>query len=290
MKVTAFAPGHITVFFEPVFFPQNFERTGSRGAGINISLGVTSQVMVESSAQQTIFVQVNGLEYNAPVTKLALQYLIGETPVTVLVKTVMDLPVSQGFGMSAGGALSASLALTRLLGLPKTLAIQAAHFAEVQLRTGLGDVVASSFGGIEIRREAGLPPWGMLEHIPGKYEVVLCVMGEKIETTKILTDKVRVNDIMLYGRYCIKKLLEKPSIENFFILSQKFTRNSALASDQVLKAIDAVRPFGRASMCMLGNSVFAIGETKALCNILSGFGTVFCGLVDELGARILVED
>ena len=38
MKATAFAPGHISGFFEPVFNPD-LSRTGSCGAGINISLG-----------------------------------------------------------------------------------------------------------------------------------------------------------------------------------------------------------------------------------------------------------
>ncbi len=46
MKATAFVPGHISAFFEPVYVNQNLDRTGSRGAGLNISLGVVSQVVV----------------------------------------------------------------------------------------------------------------------------------------------------------------------------------------------------------------------------------------------------
>ena len=43
MKATAFAPGHISGFFEPVYTPD-LSRSGSRGAGINISLGAFSEV------------------------------------------------------------------------------------------------------------------------------------------------------------------------------------------------------------------------------------------------------
>jgi pantoate kinase len=201
----------------------------------------------------------------------------------------MDLPVSQGFGMSAAGALSTTLALADLLNLPRENAIKAAHYAEVQLHTGLGDVIASSFGGIEIRRKAGLPPWGILEHIPGNYDIVLCVIGEKIETKKILTDSTKVREIASYGRYCTKKLLEKPSLEQLFSLAWEFTRKIDIADKTVLQAIEKANTHGMASMCMLGNSVYAVGDTPALCKILSAYGTVFCCTVDEKGARVLQE-
>jgi len=289
MKGIAFAPGHISAFFEPVYSGQNMDRSGSRGAGINISLGALSQVTVKPAALQTITININGSPSDAPVTKLALKFLIGTTPLQVTVDTLVDLPVSQGFGMSGGGALSSTLALADLLNLPRDDAVKAAHYAEVQLRTGLGDVIASSFGGIEIRREAGLPPWGMLEHIPGIYDMVVCVIGKEIETKKVLSDAARLGEIASYGRYCTKKLLEKPSVEHLFSLAWEFTRKIGLADEKVLQAIEAANQYGMASMCMLGNSVFAMGNTPMLCKTLSVFGKVFCCTVDEGGARVLKE-
>jgi len=289
MKGIAFAPGHISAFFEPVYSGQNMDRSGSRGAGINISLGAVSHVTVKTASQHTITVSINGSPSNAPVTKLALKFLVGETPLRITVDTMLDLPVSQGFGMSAGGALSSTLALANLLNLPRENAVKAAHYAEVQLRTGLGDVIASSFGGIEIRREAGLPPWGMQEHIPGKFDMVLCVIGKEIETKKILSHAARLREITSYGRYCTKKLLEKPSVEHLFSLAWEFTRKIGLADEMVLQAIEAANQYGMASMCMLGNSVFAMGDTPMLCKTLSVFGKVFCCTIDEGGARVLKE-
>ena len=289
MKGIAFAPGHISAFFEPVYSDQDIDRTGSRGAGINISLGALSQVTIKPALYQTLAVNINRFPSDAPVTKLALKYLIGETPLKITIDTMLDLPISQGFGMSAGGALSSTLALADLLKLPRENAVKAAHYAEVQLRTGLGDVIASNFGGIEIRRKAGLPPWGMQEHIPGKFDMVLCVIGKEIKTKKILSDAARLREIASYGQYCTKKLLEKPSVEHLFSLAWEFTQKIGLADVTVLQAIKATHQYGKASMCMLGNSVFAIGNTPMLCKTLSEFGTVFCCTVDEQGARVLKE-
>jgi pantoate kinase len=289
MKGIAFTPGHISAFFEPVYYPQNMDRTGSCGAGMSLSFGAISQVSIQPSLHQIITVHFNGKASTASVTKSAVHYLLGEAPLKIVVNTIMDLPVSQGFGMSAAGALSTTLALADLLNLPPENAIKAAHYAEIQSHTGLGDVIASSFGGIEIRRKAGLPPWGMLEHIPGNYEIVLCVVGKKIETKKILTNSTTAHKIASFGRYCTKKILEKPTLEHLFSLGWEFTRKIGIANTTVLQAIEVANAYGMASMCMLGNAVYAVGDTPALCRVLSTYGKVFCCTVDEKGARVLHE-
>lgn len=286
MKSIAFAPGHISGFFEPVY-NQDIFRTGSRGAGINVSLGAISEITVESSSVQSFEIYVNNKKSNAFVIKLALKHMLNNNPVHVIVKTTLDLPFGQGFGMSAASALSATYALSKIIGVSKNEAMMASHFSEIQLKTGLGDVLASCFGGVEIRKSAGLPPWGIIEHIPGKYELVLCVIGKKLDTKKILQDQTKAMNIVNYGKYCTKKILEKPSIENLFFLSQTFTKKTKLADKNVMEAINCANQFGMASMCMLGNSVFAIGQTEELCKILSPFGKVFVCCVDDIGARIL---
>ncbi len=287
MEAAAFVPGHISAFFEPVFSAQHLDRTGSRGAGLSLTLGARSTVTCKPSSVQYLDVILNGKISAAPVTKLACKYLIGDSLYTVSIKTDYALPVSQGFGMSAAGSFSAALALARLLAQPQHEALRAAHYAEVQLRTGLGDVVASYIGGIEIRREPGLPPWGMLEHIPGNYKVVLCVVGEKIKTKDVLSDPVKLKKIASVGKRCTQQLLEHPSVENLVRLGQRFTKDTGLASEQVQEAIDAASPFGLASMCMLGNAVFAIGNTPMLKKTLEVFGNVWVCEIDSAGARLI---
>jgi len=286
LRATAFAPGHISAFFEP-HYDENIERSGSRGAGINLSLGAFSEVTVSRSTKQDIRVYINDKETDARVTKLALRNIIKDFPLKVTVKIKQELPEGQGFGMSAASSLSASYALSSLLGLSKIDAIKAAHSAEVQLRTGLGDVIASAFGGIEVRREPGLPPWGFIEHIVGDYKIVLCVIGEKIETKRILNDENKLNVIKNYGRYCTKKLLENPSIENMIRLSRYFAEKTELIREDVMEALNAASFHGLAGMCMLGNSIFAIGKTEELKNTLSSFGKVYVCDIDRHGVRIL---
>ncbi len=289
MIAKAYAPGHISGFFEPVFHLNDLIRTGSRGAGVSISLGALSEVIVEESHTTNIKIYINDKKSSAQVTNLALKYIIGNNPLTVVVRTHLDLPIGQGFGMSAAGALSSCLAVCKCLGLSSENALKAAHMAEVQLRTGLGDVVSSFFGGLEIRKSPGLPPWGFIEHIPGNFDIVLCVIGKKIDTKKILSNDFIVKKISEYGRLCTKKLLENPSIENFFYQSQIFTKKTDLADKKTLQAIDLVKNFGVASMCMLGNSIFAAGKTKEISRVLSVFGKVYICCIDEYGAKILEE-
>ncbi len=287
MKFKAFAPAHISGFFEPFFEPNNLYRSGSRGAGINVTLGATSQIEVSSTGRNALTVYVNGKPSNAPVTKLAIQQLIQTANLHITVRTRLDLPQGQGFGMSAAGALSATYALAQALKIPREDALKSAHCAEIKLNTGLGDILAACFGGIEIRRQPGLPPWGVIEHIPGDYDIVLCVIGRKINTRKILTNKEHMESIISYGRYCTKKILEKPTIEELFNLSYLFTQKTKLASKKIHAAIDTARKHGLASMCMLGNSIFACGDTEKLCTSLAAYGKLYLCQVDQQGARYI---
>jgi len=287
LNAKAFAPGHISGFFSPVFSKASCVQTGSCGAGVCLSLGATSSVMVEPAAQQDIQIFLNGKQSPAPVTKMALQLLLGSSSLKIHVKTRLDLPRGQGFGMSAAGALSATAAVASCLQLPSDQALKAAHCAEVQLQTGLGDVLACQFGGFEVRRSAGLPPWGMIEHIPGDYPLVLCVIGQKIQTKKVLSDVKNLDRIASYGRLCTKKLLEHPSVETFMRLSYDFTLHTNLMNENVHKAIQSAMQYGLASMCMLGNAVFALGKTEQLVQTLSSYGKVVVCSVDQKGLRLV---
>ena len=287
MKAKAFSPGHISGFFEPVYFNNDFSRSGSRGAGLSITLGAVSEVSAIESSIQKIEVFINGKRSPAPVTKLALEYLIGKNKLNISVKTKLSLPMGQGFGMSAAGALSSAIALSKICGLTSSDAMKAAHFAEVNLKTGLGDVVSSFIGGFEVRKTPGIPPWGIIEHIPGNYNIVLCIVGKKVNTSKILSNKNTMSVVSDYGKLCTKKLLEKPSVENLFYLSNVFSSKTGLANKKVQKIIAECKNFGNVSMCMLGNSIFAVGKTNELCNIFFLFVKTYVCSVDESGARII---
>ncbi len=286
MKAVGFAPAHISGFFAP-YYSDDLARTGSYGAGFSVQLGAISEVCIEESKNQSFEFFINDKKCELPVADLALKYLIGSNSLQLRVNLRLGLPFGQGFGMSAASALSTCLAVSKLTSISKSDALKASHFAEVKLRTGLGDVMGSYFGGFEIRKSPGIPPWGVIEHIPGDGNFVLCVVGDSFDTSKLLNDKSKLKKIDEIGRVCLKKILKKPHFENFFKLSRFFSEETRLATPYLLKAMDAADDYGKSSMCMLGNSIFAMGETDDLIKVLSPIGKVFVCPIDKLGARIL---
>ncbi|MEA3457404.1 MAG: hypothetical protein U9R21_01855, partial [Candidatus Thermoplasmatota archaeon] len=89
MRAVAFAPGHISGFFEPVY-NKDMAKTGSRGAGINVSLGAVSEVTVKDSKDQVFEIYVNDKRSDSSVVHLALKNLIGEKPIHVIVNTRLE--------------------------------------------------------------------------------------------------------------------------------------------------------------------------------------------------------
>lgn len=286
MKAIAFAPGHISGFFQPIYH-HNIYQTGSRGAGVNLDKGCIAEVELVSGPFLQLNCTINGINKSSSVVKTAVKSLIGSRKLIIDIKLKNYLPISQGFGMSAASAISATLAIAQLLNLPRIEAIKAAHYAEVTLKTGLGDVAAANIGGIEIREKPGIPPWGKLHKIKSKEKIVICVIDSTLSTKKILSDEKMKDKINQIGKDCTDQLILNPTIDYFFQLSKKFAIQTNLIKTRVLDAIDAVEPYGMASMCMLGNSVFAYGKIKKIVDILSDYGTTeICG-IDSSGARIV---
>jgi len=286
MIAKAFCPGHITGFFQ-ICEAADPLSAGSRGAGMCISLGATSKIWVSHSQMQAIDVLIDGKKSRAEVTRMALRQLLGRDKLKVEVSTNLDLPQSQGFGMSAAGSLSASLALAEVLGRKEEEAFEAAHTAEIVCRSGLGDVSAIHRGGITIRKRPGLPPIGEVVRIDGTPEVVLAVVGKRLLTKSVLSDTARRRAINKNGSKRVDEISENPTIEKLMELSASFAFESGLASKRILGAMDAASKLGMASMSMLGSSVFAIGDKKGLATVLSDYGPVWVCRVDVKGPHTI---
>lgn len=250
-------------------------------------MGALSEVSVERADRLEIDVNIDREPREAEVTRAALGHLLGDEQLHVNVTTELDLPESQGFGMSAAGALSACVAASHTLGIARQKAFEAAHVAEIECGTGLGDVSAIHRAGITIRESPGLPPTGRVHRIEGAPEVVLAVVGPPIRTSDMLRDIELTRRINRCGAERVPQLLGEPTVDDLMRLSSSFALETGLASERVISAMDAASVAGAASMIMLGNSVFAIGRTEELIDILSAFGEVrSCG-VDGAGARVL---
>ncbi len=172
--VVAFCPGHISGYFKRI--PgDSIATTGSIGAGIVISQGVTATV--EPADRTSICIRRRGYKgkpgevtHGSPL----LEHVMENLNITASVVTECALPIGAGFGLSAAALLATLIALNRLysLGMSAEEIAQCAHAAEVTHRTGLGDVAACQGGGRVIRSGPGIH--GMIERRFDMPEPVVC--------------------------------------------------------------------------------------------------------------------
>ncbi len=284
----AFCPGHVTAFFEVVEDAEP-RKKGSRGAGLTLSLGVRTVARVREAPRPTLEVFVNGKRAKAEVTERAASKVLKEGSFEVKIVTDTPLPVSQGFGVSAGAALSTTLALDDALGLglKRDELVALAHEAEVECGTGLGDVVPASLGGMDLRLQPGAPGHAEVRKFEVREEILLAVVGPEILTRTVIRDPAKVAAINRAGSACLAEFAREPNFERLFDLGNRFAAETGLASKTIQEVVQASRMFGRATMAMLGNSIFAEGGREELATLYLKFGTLMRCEVDNEGARIL---
>ncbi|MDF2957076.1 MAG: Archaeal pantoate kinase [Candidatus Alkanophagales archaeon MCA70_species_1] len=291
----AYSPSHITGFFE-IIRHESPLRMGSVGCGIALKAGCIVEVRLSDEREHCI--RINGVEAEASTTKLVVERLAGK-PVVVDIK--LDVPVGCGFGASAAGTLSTALALNELFSLKMSLnrLAQLAHVAEVTNRTGLGDVIAQSYGGAVIRLSPGPPGIGVIDKIPcGNVEIGAVTFG-KLPTRSILEDEGAMRRINEAGRKAMRDFMQAPSLENFMRTSKRFAYETELISERGMDAIEAVEAEGGlASVAMLGDTVFAVGLAgdgrkisytlpENIYERLSDFGAVIKSKIATHGAKVL---
>ena len=253
----AFAPANISCIFK-IYMHKNPRWMGSYGIGFTLNEGVVISVS-KSKRNEVVF---NSKSINFPTVMDVVKKLTDEK-IKVHIKT--KLPLGCGFGLSGASALAAAYAVNKLFSLSKSnkeLAI-AAHAAEVENRTGLGDVVNQYYGGFCLK----LKPSSYFEvkKLPISDIGVYCRYFSKILTKSVLTDKRlknRINDAASVALEKIKKLTGKTNGIKFSLIikiSKEFAVNSSLLKDEkTIKMIKSIeKNKGNASMIMLGNAVFS---------------------------------
>lgn len=279
--VAAFCPGHISGYFRRIE-GDSLASTGSIGAGIVISEGVTATVM---PADVTSISVLRRKGFEAPVqfshVSPPLEYVLRKLGVTAAVTTECRLPIGAGFGLSAAALLSMLTAVSQshhLALAPHDIAALA-HEAEVVHRTGLGDVAACQGGGRVVRAGPGIDAAITRSFdLPGP----LCAVSfGPIPTPSVLGSRDQMDRVAA----AFPSLPPKDARE-FFTFSCRFAEKSGLLTreaDQVIK--QCLRNDVPAGMTMLGNGVFAYGEGAK--KILRDYGEVYEFSVAESGARVL---
>ena len=284
----AFAPAHITGFFE-IHTNDDPRRMGSTGCGIVLDRGVETSVVVDRSIDRTT-VKLNGSIVQEGAIHTVVEML---TDVPVMIESTADIPIGCGFGASGAGALGAAYALNSALSLNLTTdqLTETAHVAEVKNKSGMGDVIGQTHGGIVIRTHAGTPPFGKFDRIPASDHKVLCIVLGEISTKSILNDEHAVRQINSAGRNALKTLLKAPTIENFMTLSREFAIDTGLVSERTLDIIETVESVGgMASQAMLGDTVFSIVTEQSesrIRKVMEGIGEVLEYRISSCGPKLI---
>ena len=256
-KAKAFAPGNLSCVFKII---PHLEATKmhSLGMGFTITEGVV--VTVSQSNSETT-VRFNSSEIHFPTVASVVQKL---TPLPIRVEIDTPLPLGCGFGLSGAASLATTYALNTLLELGKSeeeLAMTA-HVAEVENRTGLGDVCAQYHGGCLVKLKRGYPLTA--ERLPVPEQPIYYRYFSSIQTKVILENAERRERINRAADEALQALgkLTKSDVVDFnacIRLSKQFSLNSGLLEhervQEVIREIEAAG--GVASMIMLGNAVFS---------------------------------
>ena len=166
---------HITLLFTIDDSSEDLVCQGSRGAGICLKDGVEAIAKGDNGSGE-IIVRFKDGEYDSRMYQDVLSELVEEIPeignFDWELDIIMSLPTSQGFGMSASGAVASSMAIQRAIGIPHEECVRrsflVAHIVERKRSSGLGDTTALSSGGVERRIAAGSPFSGsLLDNGPG---------------------------------------------------------------------------------------------------------------------------
>ena len=274
----AFCPGHITCFFHPVRAGTPRE-TGSRGAGLRLSSG--TRVFVEERSDSRVNVTIDGCESEARVSRELLSGLCPGTGFDITVEN--DLPVGQGFGMSASGAIALALSLCEITGRDPSEAFLHAHAAEIAGGGGLGDVAAISCCGHQpVRVRAGMPPYGEVIDTGIRFDrLTLVVTGTKLNTGSVINDPGTSRRLCEVGSSMVDSYVEDPSAERLFELSRRFSSSVGLESEDVKRALDAIAPHGPAGMCMLGHSIFTTLSEDEVKEILGEDAMTFAASTSD---------
>ncbi len=280
--------GHISLFFTIEDMLSDPVAQGSRGAGICLKDGVEAIAKGEDG-EGKIIVRFQDGDYTSAMYDDVLEELVGEVPEIGLfdweLNIRMALPASQGFGMSASGAIASAISFQRAIGIPHEECIRRAfliaHIVERKRSSGLGDTTALSSGGVERRISAGSPFSGdFLDRGPGVAEgwatetPVLLVWNAKTgkHTSKYIDNpdwRAKISDagsssmeIIGEGDWDSRRWSELID-QSLIFANDSGLEFDASRSEIIVAANGAIRDSGfseslSAMLCMLGESVVIV--------------------------------
>jgi pantoate kinase len=308
LTAKAFAPAAISSFFEIHDTENNvpiadLEKVGAIGGGFGLEKGVLTTVTAEEAEKNSIDVFINSKhEPKAKTTIQVIETLLAKTAqeYAVTVEHRIEVPIGTGFGTSAGGALTAGLALKDALALPLTYNQigKIAHVTEIQCKTGLGTVSSLTFsGGCVLVVEPGAPGICQIDRIPisPDYVIVAGVFSSKILTKSLLSSPEKKLEINHFGKKTLEAILAEPSLENFLDCCWGFSQKAGFATENIRKLVASAKKAGAvgAAQNMIGEAVHAVVHEENADSVAEAFKQtlpsqqVIVSKIDFQGARLV---
>ena len=211
------------------------------------------------------------------------------------VRHEISVPVGYGLGCSGAVALSLAYALNDALGAGMTREELGgiAHAAEIECRTGLGDVLASYHGGFEVRIKPGAPGVGRVEAIPAGDVTVLVLCMAPISTRRFIAERLpHINGL---GGEMIGRLRRSRDYAHFEDMSLEFAEYVGVVTPRMRRVISALRGAGiRCGVALFGETIFCMVEAGDAAEARAeqilrncGSGHVIKSRIDRRGARPL---
>lgn len=156
---------HVTLAFTVHSDSDEPLEQGSYGVGLCLEAGLSTSCRSDPSTSMGVTVIINGNPSDDELQREVLLECIKFDQELSKMHHTFDvqsqLPFSQGFGLSAAGALSAARCLLAMSSLPvieqDSAAWMIAHLVERKLSGGLGDITALHAGGVARRTNPGSP-------------------------------------------------------------------------------------------------------------------------------------
>ncbi len=258
----AFAPGNISCVFK-IITHTDPARMHSLGMGFTVQEGV--EVTVSEHHKTTV--RFNKQRITFPTVRAVVNHLTQNIGVRgIEVNLTSPLPLGCGFGLSGAAALATAYALNDLIELKQDSEKLAmiAHVAEVENRTGLGDVCSQYHGGCLVKLKEGAPL--VADSLPIPEQPIYYRYFGPIQTSEVLrnTEQTkRINHAADTALTTLKKLtntqINPEMLNECFAVAKQFSVQSGLLADKrVIDTIAQVETSGGvASMIMLGNGVFS---------------------------------
>ena len=300
MEAVAFCPAHITGFFKANLDDnQVIEDLGSMGAGFSIKHGVTTKVRIETKNDQEPNFRIMTRGYQSDKTDIS-EFVLNEflklgdfSEKFFDIEHEISIPVGYGLGSSSAVALSLSFALDQALNtkLDKIIIGQIAHNAEVNCKTGLGDVLASFHGGFEIRVKAGAPGIGSVEKISTEKISIIMICFSPISTNEFI--KEGLSQINGLGGKMVNRLLESKDYQHFQDMSLEFAKYVDVITPRMQKLVNELSDNNiKCGIALFGETVFSMipkEDEKKVLEILQKYtdGIIIKSELDNVGARVL---